>query len=259
MPASVRNAVCQQRPFFFCSRDDVNGPTVSQETGEHELGAVAHGVDGTVLDDESLIRGQEGLQGSNDAAQVGLVAGVVHGPLRIEHVVQGDQLLGLVHGAAAHATQLLHVGADAEQETEMHAEGTDVGAGLAADPEDTEVALVVKLDELALVDGPDSELALDGRDQRRALEQGARERLERARELGLAAGQLVVEADDADVFLPGALLRLDETSRAVDADDQASRHLGIQSATVASLFRAVASACQQTSPHQTRSAFSSET
>lgn len=88
---------------------------------------------------------------------------------------------------------------------------------LAGDAEDAETAVIVELDEVDVVDGPDTELALDGADQRGALEQRAGERLEGARELRLAAGDLVVEADDAEVLLTGALLRLDEAGGAVDA------------------------------------------
>lgn len=45
-----------------------------------------------------------------------------------------------------------------------------------------------------------------------------------------------VEAGDADVLLTGALLRLDEASCALDADDQRARDLGVEGAAVASLF-----------------------
>ena len=68
----------------------------------------------------------------------------------------------------------------------MHAEGTNVRAcqndhhprksrclakqtGLAADPEDTQVPLGVELEQLALVDGTDTQLTLHGRNERRAL------------------------------------------------------------------------------------------
>lgn len=95
-------------------------------------------------------------------------------------------------------------------------------AGLARDPENTQVAVVVELNELALVDGTDTELALDGRDQRRTLEERASEELESASELLLTAGDFVVEANNADVLLASALLALDEARSAVDADDQAS-------------------------------------
>lgn len=76
------------------------------------------------------------------------------------------------------------------------------------------------------MDGPDTELALDGADQRGALEQRAGERLEGARELRLAAGDLVVEADDAEVLLTGALLRLDEAGGAVDTGRESARASG---------------------------------
>lgn len=121
----------------------------------------------------------------------------------------------------------------------MHAESTDVGTGLAADPEDTEVAVVVELNQLALVDGTDTQLALDGGNQRRTLEQSTGKRLEGTGKLGLATGQLVVEADNGNVFLSGALLGLDEAGSAVNADNQAASDLGIESTAVAGLFAAI--------------------
>lgn len=63
--------------------------------------------------------------------------------------------------------------ANLEEKTQVNAEGTDVGAGFAADPEDGQMAVVVKLDEFALVDGTDTELAFNGRDEWRTLEESA--------------------------------------------------------------------------------------
>jgi len=108
---------------------------------------------------------------------------------------------------------------DAKQQSQVHAERPDVGAGLARHPEDAEVAVVVELNQLALVDRADTELALDGRNEGRALEKGAREGLEGLGERSLAAGDGVVEANDGNVLLTGALLGLDEASSAVNADD----------------------------------------
>lgn len=154
--------------------------------------------------------------------------------------MEGDQALGLVHGTTANTSKLLHVAADTEKKTQVNAEGSDIGTGLAADPEDTQVSVIVELDELALVDGSDTELTLDGRDQGGTLEQRTGESLESAGELSLATGQLVVEADDSHVLLSSTLLGLDETGGAVNADNQAARDLGIESTTVTSLFTSVA-------------------
>ncbi len=151
--------------------------------------------------------------------------------------MHGDDTVGLAEGTTPDTAELLHVSADAEEETEVNAERSDVGAGLAADPEDGEVAVVVELEELALVDGADAELALDGRDQRRALEQGAGERLDDARQL-LGVGELVVQAQHGHVLLSGALLALDQPRGTVDADDQAAGHLGVERARVARLLDA---------------------
>tara|TARA_R110002003_G_scaffold239_1_gene17188 strand:+ start:27146 stop:27544 length:399 start_codon:yes stop_codon:yes gene_type:complete len=128
------------------------------------------------------------------------------------------------------------VRAHTEQKTEMYAERTDVGSSLAAHPEYTQLPLIVEFVELALVDGSDTELSLDGRNKRRALEEGTSEGLERARKLRFAAGQLVVQADDAHVLFSGTLLGLDETGRAVNADDEAACDLGIEGTAVASLL-----------------------
>lgn len=123
--------------------------------------------------------------------------------------MKGDKALGLVHSTGANTAELLHVAADTEEETQVDAEGSDVGTSLTADPEDTKVSVIVELDELGLVDGSDTELTLDGRDQRRTLEQSAGEGLESAGKLSLAAGEFVVEADDSHVLLTGTLLGLD--------------------------------------------------
>ena len=213
--------------------------TITKETGKHELGTEAHGADGAVLDNQALVGGEKSLQWGDDLAQVRLVAGVVVGPLGVKDVVQSDKPLCLVHSSTPHTAKLLHVGADAEKETQVHAEGTDVGAGFAADPEDTQVAVIIKLDELALVDGTDTKLALDGRNQGRALEQSTSERLESLGEGSLATRDLVVQADDADVLLSGTLLGLDEARGTVDADDETSRHLGIEGSAVARLLNTI--------------------
>lgn len=118
----------------------------------------------------------------------------------------------------------------------MDTESTNVGSSLAADPEDTEVAVVVKLNELALVDGSDTELTLDGGDQRGTLEESTSKGLKGTGELGLAAGDLVVQADNANVLLSGTLLGLDEASGAVDTDDQAAGNLGVECSAVAGLL-----------------------
>ena len=47
-----------------------------------------------------------------------------------------------------------------------------------------------------------------------------------------------MEPVNADVFLSGALLRLDKPGGPVDADDEASRHLGVKSSGVAGFFDA---------------------
>jgi hypothetical protein len=86
------------------------------------------------------------------------------------------------------------------------------------------------------VNGSDTELTLDGGNERWALEQSTGEGLESARKLCLATGQLVVHANDTDILLSGSLLGLDETGCAINADNEAASDLGVQSTTVTSLL-----------------------
>jgi hypothetical protein len=131
------------------------------------------------------------------------------------------------------------VGTDTEEETKVNTESTDVGTSLTADPEDTKVTLVIELVELALVDGTDTELTLDSRDERRTLEERTSQGLQSAAELSLATGNLVVETNDTDVLLTGTLLGLDQTGGTVNADDQTSSDLGIKGTTVTSLLGSI--------------------
>lgn len=153
--------------------------------------------------------------------------------------MQSDHTARLFHSSTAHATQLLHVSTHAEQQTQVDTESTDVGTSLAADPEDTKMAVVVKLIQLALVDGTDTELTLDRRDQRRTLEQRTSQGLQSAAELRLTTRDLVVKANNADILLTGTLLRLNEAGGTVNADDQTASDLGVQSTTVTGFFGSV--------------------
>lgn len=65
----------------------------------------------------------------------------------------------------------LHVGANSEQEPQVHAQRPDVGASLAGHPEHHEMAVVVVRVQLDVVDGADSQLPLNRADERRSLEE----------------------------------------------------------------------------------------
>jgi hypothetical protein len=234
MPASARESKLG-RDFSTRIKDFVH--TVAKKTGDHQLGTVADGVDSAVLNDNTLVAGEQGLQGADDLAEVGLVTVVIVDPLGVHNVVKSDHTLGLIHGTGADTAKFLHVGADTEEQTQVDTEGTDVGTSLTADPEDTEVALVVELIVLALVDGTDTELTLDSGDQRGALEESTSEGLQSADELSLTTGDLVVKANDTDILLTGTLLGLNQTGGTVNADDQTSGDLGIKGTTVTGLLR----------------------
>jgi hypothetical protein len=110
---------------------------------------------------------------------------------------------------------------DSEQKTHVDAHGPDVGACLAAYPEDSEAFFCVELDELAFVDGPDPQLPLDGGDCGGPLENRASQILNCLGEL-ILAGNFAVQTHNTDVLFTGLLLGLDEPGGPVDADDEAA-------------------------------------
>jgi hypothetical protein len=237
---ALNSSLCREKLVQIKTlRGEKCSHTVAEETRNHQLGTVADGVDSAVLDDNTLVAGEQGLERADNLAEVRLVAVVIVNPLGIHHIVQSDHTLALVHGSGANTAKLLHVGTNTEEETKVDTEGTDVGTSLTADPEDTEVALVVELVVLALVDGTDTELTLDGGDKRGTLEERTGQGLQSADELRLATGDLVVETDHTHILLTGTLLRLDQTGGTVDTDDQTSSDLGIKGTTVTSLLGSV--------------------
>ncbi|KAL3706758.1 hypothetical protein TMatcc_007771 [Talaromyces marneffei ATCC 18224] len=78
----------------------------------------------------------------------------------------------------------------------------------------------------------DTELTLDGGNQRRTLEEGSSQSLEGASELSFTTGNLVVETNDTHVLLSGTLLGLDETGCTINADNQTTGDFGVEGTTV---------------------------
>jgi hypothetical protein len=150
--------------------------------------------------------------------------------------VHGHDIIVLSHSSRPDPSQFLHVRSDTQQQTQMNTQGSDVRSGLTRDPEDTEVSFLVVLEHLGFVDRSDTELTLDGRDERRSLEEGTGEGFETPSESLFTIGNGVVESDDTDVFLSCTLLGFDESGGSVDTDDQTSSDLGVEGTRVTSLF-----------------------
>ena len=86
------------------------------------------------------------------------------------------------------------------------------------------------------MNGPNSQLSLDGRNERWPLEQSTSKSLKSTRELSLTTGQFIMQANNTYVLFSGSLLRLDEAGGTIDADNKTAGNFGILSTTVASLF-----------------------
>jgi len=82
----------------------------------------------------------------------------------------------------------------------MHAKRTNIRSSLARHPEDTEIALVIKLNKFRLVDCANTKLTLDGRDERGTLEQGSSEGLKSTGKCS-GIGETSMKTKNTDVFL----------------------------------------------------------
>lgn len=116
----------------------------------------------------------------------------------------------------------------------MRAERPNIGPRFTGHPEYAEPLLLIILNQLGLVDGPDPELPLDCGNFRRLLEQAAGERLQHLLEPILVFDG-PMEPDDANILLSGTLLGLHQPGRPLQTHNQTARDLGVEGAGVASL------------------------
>ena len=145
----------------------------AQKTGEHQLGSITDGVHSGVLHHNALVLQQKDFQWTHHTAEIGVALSVLIAPLSIQHVVHGHHAVVLRDVSRTHATKLLHVTTRTQQQTEMHAERTDVRTSLTAHPEHSQIAGRIVLNQLAVVDRTNTQLALDGSDERRTLEESS--------------------------------------------------------------------------------------
>jgi len=198
------------------------------------LSAVADRVDGSVLDDNSWVASEQYLQRHDDSPEVVFLAELLEVPLGVLDVVHSNHRAVFLESSTSDPSELCHVRSASQQVAYMDAHCSNVGSRLAGYPEYAHVPLLVELEQLGLVDGPDSQLFLDGRNERRPLEAGAGERVERLLDL-LGLVHLAMELDDRDVLLTCGLLSLDEPGGVVQASNQAASDFWIEGATMARL------------------------
>mmetsp|Transcript_29648 Transcript_29648/g.60579 ORF Transcript_29648/g.60579 Transcript_29648/m.60579 type:complete len:523 (+) Transcript_29648:129-1697(+) len=216
---------------------DVDIVREPQQPRNHQLGPVTNGIDRRILHHHPLVIRQQYLQRHDHPPQILLVLGGIVNVLRVHDIVHRDQVVHFVQHPRPHPPQLLHVPSRPDQEPQVHAQSPDVRPRLARHPKNAQIPLLVVLDQLGFVNGPNPQLALDRRNEGRALKQRPRQRLHGPIE-GFDVVESGVEADHPHVLLPGRLLRLDETSGAVDADDEAAGDFGVEGAGVSGLFDA---------------------
>lgn len=213
----------------------VDSIVVAQDARDHQLGTVADGVDGGILDHDAGQFEEQDLEGEDNTSEIGLILVVLEPPLGVQQVVHGHQVIIFGHAATPGSAQFLHVSSHSQKQTNVDAESSHVGSSLAGNTEDTKSLLGVILEQLRLIDGPDTEFSLDSGDLRRFLEETASEGIEDVFELDLTIDG-AVQPDDADVLFTRSLLGFGQSGGSLETDDEAAGDLGIEGARVAGLL-----------------------
>lgn len=98
-----------------------------------------------------------------------------------------------------------------EQQTDVNTKGSDVCTCLTWDSEDTKSFFSIKLQQLWLMNGSDSELSFDSWDFWGLLEQTASQSTQNLLETDFVING-AVESDNTDILFTGWLLGFDKTS-----------------------------------------------
>ena len=78
--------------------------------------------------------------------------------------MQREHVVILGHDSRPNPSEFLHVSPGSQQQSNVDAHGSHIGACLAAHPEDAQLLLGIILDQLALINGSDPQFPLDSRD-----------------------------------------------------------------------------------------------
>lgn len=214
---------------------DLDTVLVSEDSGDHELSSVADGVDSGVLDDDSGVSLEEDLKRHDHLSKVRFILEVLIKPLGILDVVHGDHGLVLLHGSGSDSSELLHMGTNIQVVTEVNTLSSDISSGFARNVEDSHVLLSVEIEKFGPVDSSNSQSLGDSGDKRGSLEDGTLQLGESSLELGLSFDGSV-KLEDSNVLFSSRLLGLHESSGSIQADDEASSNLRVESSRMSSLL-----------------------
>lgn len=117
----------------------------------------------------------------------------------------------------------------------MDTESTYVGSSFAGNPENTKVSLFIVLNELQLVNLSYSQFLLDGGNQRRSLETGSG-KLVKSTFNFVNLVDRSMELEDSHVFFTGGLLGLHKSGSILNANNETTSDLRIESSRMSSLL-----------------------
>ncbi|GAB7330123.1 hypothetical protein MBLNU13_g01803t1 [Cladosporium sp. NU13] len=202
------------------SDTDGNGLTLGSDEDDL-LVYIADGVDGAVLHNHTFGASEERLEGRDDSVDrrpgcsPERTAELLHVIADTKEETKVDTEGTDVSTGLARNEKLLHVTADIEEEIKVDTEGPIVSTGLARNAKDGKPALVVELEDLAGVDGADTEQPPRSLDrQERAMPFFSCMALERTAELQVACPRAAVREccrSKADGLVGGVRLDFLET------------------------------------------------
>src|SRR5579859_934080 len=127
----------------------------------------------------------------------------------IKNVMTSNDAIVFAHGTTSHPSQLLHMSTHPQQQSQMHTKRTNIRPSLTTHPKHSQPSLIIKFQQLTLMNSSNPQLSLHRRNKRRSLKQRPCQILNGPRQRSVG-GKRVVQAEDTDVFFSGGLLRFYE-------------------------------------------------
>mmetsp|Transcript_15791 Transcript_15791/g.23555 ORF Transcript_15791/g.23555 Transcript_15791/m.23555 type:complete len:222 (+) Transcript_15791:422-1087(+) len=140
-----------------------------QKTRNHQLGPITNGIDSRILHHNPLVIRQQDLKRHNNPSQVLLILCRIIHMLCIQDIMHGTHIIILAQNTRSDPPQLLHMSPGPNQETKVHAKSTNIRSCFTVHPKNTKITLLVKFNQFRFINGTNTKLTLDRRDQGRSL------------------------------------------------------------------------------------------
>uniref|UniRef100_A0A2P2KIV7 Uncharacterized protein n=1 Tax=Rhizophora mucronata TaxID=61149 RepID=A0A2P2KIV7_RHIMU len=203
-----------------------------QQSRNHQLGPITNCIDSRILHNQPLIASQKHLQWHNCSPQVTLILKIVINPLSIQHIMHSHHIIFLPQNSRPHPPQFLHMPTNPKNQSQMYTHSPHISPCLTRNPKDNQVPIWIILQQLTLINGPNSKVPFNRRNNGRPLKHCPSKCFECSCHFCYIS-HFTVQSRHTNILFSGTLLRFNKASSPINANNQVTCYFRIQSATVA--------------------------